>query len=673
MIAPRRSLASASWVALTFCATLAAYGPVYRAGLIWNDEDYVTAPALRSLRGLGRIWFELGATQQYYPALHSAFWLEHRLWGDAPWGYHLANVLLHALAACLFAAALRRLRVPGAWFGALVFALHPVGVESVAWVSEQKNTLSAVFYLLAVLAYLRFDEQRGQAASATPTCRSSTGGLTPYLLATFFFLLAILSKSVVATLPAALLVILWWQRGRLAWRDVLPLVPWFAAAAADGALTAWFERHFLGAEGADFTLNLVQRFLLAGRIIWFYLGKLLWPADLVFIYPRWEIRAGAPWQYGFPLAALGALAALWLMRRRARGPLAAALLFVGSLFPTLGFLSVFGFLFSYVADHWAYLPALGLFALASAGWGSWYEAKGSGRQLLNRERDLTTGGLIPLFAAAVLLLVLGALTWRQSRMYVDDEALYRTTLRRNPDAWMAHNNLGILLQQSGRTAEAIAHYGDLIRLKPGYAQGHNNFGVALADAHRPAEAAAQYREALRLDPRYLEARLNLANLLRDTGQIPQAVGEYKEALRLRPNSAETHNNLGIAFAESGRLPEAVAECREALRLKPEYAEAHYNLGLVLRKSGEPRAAIGEYEAALSLNPALAGARSSLGIALAGMGRLRDALAQFEEALRLKPDDAEAHYNRAVVLRALGRTQDAASEFREAQRRGAAGP
>lgn len=644
MAAPQRTLPAAAWVALIFGATLAAYGPVYRAGLIWNDEDYVTTPRLSPLHGLERIWFEVGATQQYYPALHSAFWLEHRLWGDAPWGYHLANVLLHALAACLFAVVLRRLRIPGAWLGGLLFALHPVAVESVAWISEQKNTLSAVFYLLAVLAYLRFDEKRGWGA---------------YAGASALFLLAILSKSVVATLPAALLVILWWERGRLTRRDVLPLLPWVAVAAADGALTAWFERHFLGAEGADFTLNFLQRTLLAGRIIWFYLGKLLWPANLVFIYPRWEIRTAAPGPYVYPLAALGVLAVLWRFRRRARGPLAAALFFVGSLFPTLGFLSVFGFLFSYVADHWVYLPALGMFALASAGWGRWAESEAARTAVPARRPSV--------IAATLLLVLLGTLTWCQSRAYVDSETLYRTTLGRNPGAWMAHNNLGILLQESGRTAEAIVHYEQLLRLKPGYAEGHNNFGVALRDARRPAEAAAQYREALRLRPGYLEARLNLANLLRDEGEVPAAIAAYREALRLQPESAKVHHNLGVALALTGRLPEAEAECREAVRLQPDYAEAHYDLGRILRKSGRPQAAAGEDEAALAINPALLDARNDLGIALAELRRVPEAIAQFEEVLRVQPDNADAHYDLAVLLRAIGRTSEAEAHLQEARR------
>jgi tetratricopeptide (TPR) repeat protein len=652
----RRSLSYLWWCLLIIGATVAAYGPVYRAGLIWNDEDYVTPPALTPLSGLARIWFSLGATQQYYPALHSAFWIQHRLWGDAPWGYHLANVLLHALAACLVGLVLRRLKVPGAWFGGLVFALHPIAVESVAWVSEQKNTLSAVFYLGSMLAYLRFDRARsgpaarpGDAPSARPA----------YLLATGLFLLAILSKSVVATLPAALLVILWWQRGRLSWRDVLPLLPWFAATAVDGALTAWFERHYLGAEGADFNLNLAQRFLLAGRIVWFYLGKVLWPAHLIFIYPRWNIPVAPTWQYGAPLAVLAVLAALALLARRRRGPLAAALFFVGSLVPTLGFLSVFGFLFSYVADHWVYLPALGLIALASAGWGHWDEREGVARRgaLLRPAR----------VAAAALLILLGLLTWRQAGMYRDVETLYRATLARNPAAWMAHNNLGILLEQQGRTDEAIAHYREVLRLRPEFPEGHNNLAVSLANARQAEAAVAEYREAIRLNPRYRDAHLNLANLLRDAGQLEPALAEYAEAIRIDPTSAPAHNNLGIAYAQAGRLPAAVAECREAIRLQPDYAEAHYDLAQTLRREHQTAEAIGEYEAALKLNPALVNARNNLGIVLAGLGHLSDAMTQFVTVLQLQPDNAEAHFNAGVILRAVGRTKEAQAQFDEAQR------
>ena len=349
---PKVSPRSLMLGAFVFAVTLLAYLPAVRAGFIWNDSDYVTAPALQSLAGLWRIWSEVGATEQYYPLLHSAFWVEHRLWGDAPLAYHVVNILLHAGAACLFAAVLRRLTVPGAWLAALLFALHPVCVESVAWISEQKNTLSLVFYLAAALAYLRFHETRSKPA---------------YYFATALFLCALLSKTTTATLPAALLVVFWWRRGRIEWsRDVRPLIAWFVFAAALGLFSAWVEKNFIGAEGGEFALTLLQRGLLAGRIVWFYLGKLLLPLDLIFIYPRWTMDATLPWQWLFSLGLLALFAVLWRLRGRSRAPLAVLLLFAGTLFPVLGFFNLYGFLFSFVADHWQYLPCLALLAAAAA-------------------------------------------------------------------------------------------------------------------------------------------------------------------------------------------------------------------------------------------------------------------------------------------------------------------
>src|ERR1019366_5406053 len=332
--------------ALIVCAAFLAYLPALRGGMLWDDAGHVTRLDLRPLHGLWRIWADPGATQQYYPLLHSAFWVEHSIWGDSVLFYHLVNVALHALAACLVVKIARRLALPGAWLAGLVFALHPISVEAVAWISEQKSTLSGVFYLASALAYLRFDQSR----------RASR-----YWLALGLFVLALLTKTVTATLPGALLVVLWWQRGRLEWkRDLRPLLPWFALGASAGLFTAWVERTFIGAKGADFTLTLVQRGLLAGRAICFYAGKLVWPANLTFISPRWNIDPGEWWQYLFPAGVLALAIGLWLVARRDRGPLAGFLIFAGTLFPVLGFLNIYPFRYSYVADHFQYLASLGI-------------------------------------------------------------------------------------------------------------------------------------------------------------------------------------------------------------------------------------------------------------------------------------------------------------------------
>jgi hypothetical protein len=243
-----------------------AYWPALQGALLWDDERHVTRPDLQSLHGLWRIWSELGASQQYYPVLHSAFWIEHCIWGDSVLGYHLVNVLLHSVSAYLVMRIMRRLSLPGAWLGGLIFALHPVCVEAAAWISEQKSTLSAVFYLAAALVYLDFAQLDNYGLDY-----HDTRGKRRYWLAAALFVLALASKSVTATLPAVLLVIIWWRRGRLEWkRDVLPLLPWFAVGAPAGLFTAWVERTIIGANGAVFALTLPQRFLLAGRVIWFY-------------------------------------------------------------------------------------------------------------------------------------------------------------------------------------------------------------------------------------------------------------------------------------------------------------------------------------------------------------------------------------------------------------------
>ena len=570
VVAPATSAASPpslAWGALVFAVTLIAYLPAVQADFIWNDSDYVTNPALRSWHGLWRIWSEVGATEQYYPLLHSAFWVEHRLWGDAPAGYHLTNIFLHAGAACLFAAVLRRLAVPGAWLAALLFALHPVCVESVAWISEQKNTLSLVFYLGAALAYLRFDLDRRRAS---------------YLMALGLFVAALLSKTTTATLPPALLVVFWWQRGRLEWRrDVVPLLPWFVLGAVMGLFSAWVEKHFIGAEGGEFALSLVDRALLAGRIVWFYAGKLFLPVDLIFIYPRWTIDAEAIWQWLFPLALLGVLAALWVVRSRARAPLAVVLLFIGSLFPVGGFFNVYAFMFSYVADHWQYLPCLALIAPAAA--------------LLARAPRLAAAGLVAVF---------GALTWVQSGLYANMDTFYRTTIARNPACWMAHNNLASLLHAAGRDNEAIEHYEATLKYKPDSAKAHTNLGILLRERRHLSEALAHFEAAIKLEPDDGVFQDNLAGTLRDVGRPRDALPHHREALRLAPGYHPAHNNYGMTLRMLGHPTEALAEFEEAARLEPKSAPAHLNLSLSYFLAGREADAQAHYAEARRLNPAI---------------------------------------------------------------------
>ena len=645
--ARRFSPPDAAIVASIFCATLMAYWPALRGGLVWDDASHVTSPALESLHGLWRIWFDLGATQQYYPLLHSAFWVEHRIWGDAVLGYHLTNVILHAASACLVVWIVRRLSLPGAWLAGLIFALHPVCVEAVAWISEQKSTLSALFYLAAAMAYLRFDQSRRR---------------PNYLWALGLFVLALLSKTVTATLPAALLVVFWWQRGRLGFhRDVRPLLPWFALSAAAGLFTPWVERTYIGAHGADFALTLPQRFVLAGRATWFYAGKLVWPSDLTFTYPRWKIDAGVWWQY-LPLAGVIALAmGLWLLARRRRGPLAGFLIFAGTLFPALGFFNVYPFIFSFVADHFVYLASLGIIVPMASVLAMSSQRAGLGKPVM----AVLTG---------VLLAALGLLTWRQSGIYRDAETLYRATLERNPASWMAHTNLGVVLAESPvRLPEAVAEYQAALRLKPYDAQTHANLGNALARmSGRMQDAIAEFRTALQIKPNSAQTHDDLGVALSQIpGRLPDAIAEFQAALQLQPQYAEAHDNLGVALSQlPGRLPDAIAEFRTALQIRPGYPDALSNLARALaRIPGRLADAVPEYEAALRADPGDAETRDNLGAALAQMpGRLPDAIAEFQAALRIKPDYADAHSNLGNALSQIpGRLPDAIAELQAALR------
>jgi len=512
-------------------AVVLAYLPAISGTFLWDDDAHVTRPELRSLAGLWRIWTDFGATQQYYPLLHTAFWVEHGLWGNAVAGYHLVNILLHGLSAVLLLRVLRRLEIPGAAFAAALFALHPVQVESVAWISEQKNTLSLALYLAAAGAYLDFDDQRRRA---------------DYVRASALFALGLLTKTVVATLPAALLVVFWWKRGRLdGRRDVAPTVPWFLMGAGAGLTTAWIERAQLGAEGADFMLSPVQRIVLAGRVVWFYLGKLLWPANLTFIYPRWSLDTASGISLVWPLAALAALGVLWAVRRRSRGPLAAALFFVGSLFPVLGFVNVYPFVFSFVADHFVYLSSLGVLvglAAGAAGLVSRLEARG--QRLANA-------------AAGVVLVILAALTYRQSQVYRDAPTLYAATLERNPDCYLCLNNLGTLAaHRTGGMEEAARHYAEAVRIKPDSAEAQNNLASALAETGRLQESVPHFEQAVRSAPNYVVARVNFGGVLYRLGRVPEAKAQFEAALRVMPDYAPARQNLSVIERQEaeGRRP-----------------------------------------------------------------------------------------------------------------------
>jgi tetratricopeptide (TPR) repeat protein len=524
---------------LVITAVLWCYSPVLNGTPVWDDEGHLTKASLRGLHGLMRIWMEPGASQQYYPVVHTVFWLQDRLWGASPAGHHILTCLCHLGAAFLLWRLLRELAVPGAGWCAACFALHPVHVESVAWISELKNTLSACLYLGAAILYLRFDQTR----------RTAT-----WFLALLLFLLALGTKSITASLPAALLVVFWWKRGRITLRrDFLPLLPLFAAGIASGLLTIWMEREFIGAKGLEFELSWLQRLLIAGRAVWFYLGSLVWPAGLTFIYPRWDVGHAAGLQWLFVAAFFVLLGLAWSWRRRSRGPLAALLFFTGTLFPALGFINVYPFRYSFVADHFQYLASIGPLVVFS-----WLLVITGARV-----HRLATDG-----AGALCLAVLGLLTWKHASDFRDGSTLWRATLQNNPGCWLGENNLGQLVLATGDKAQARKHFERAVELNPRFYEAINNLASLCMTEGRVTEAEELYQKVLELNPTYVIAHSNLGLIMLQKGRVQEALEHESTAAKLAPDYAPAHGNYGLTLLQTGRVREAIASLRKALAIDP---------------------------------------------------------------------------------------------------------
>jgi tetratricopeptide (TPR) repeat protein len=651
---------------LLVMATMVVYQPVWRAGFIWDDDAYVeNNPALHDFNGLKHIWFDTEATPQYYPLVFTTFWLEYHAWQLNPMGYHVVNVLLHALGAILLWRALKRLALPGAWLAAAMFALHPVNVESVAWVTEHKNTLSGLFYLGSMLAALKFwlpgeTSSESRVAGRDQDSTTGPGNWKFYWLAFVLYLCALCSKTTTLPLPAVILLLVWWKRGRIIWRDVYPLGLFLAAGAAMGLMTMHVENH-LDAAGNESGLSWLERCLVAGRAVWFYLGKLLWPHPLIFVYPRWTIHASAWTAYVPGLALAAGLSILWWKRRGwGRPPLVAFLYFVALLFLVLGFFNVLYFRYSFVADHFQYLAGIGPLALAAAGITTACGLMGKKYRLIK-----------PVFCGA-LLLALGVLTWRQCGMYADIETLWRTTLEQNPACWMARNNLGNALIQKGRLDEAIIQYQKALDTVPDNAEVHNSFGSALFQNGRTDEAIIQFQKALAIQPNHPKAENNLGNALIQKGRAEEAVMHWQKALAMQPGFAEADYNLGHYLLQKGRLDEAVIHFQKALAVQPGLVEAQNDLARsAWALATSPDAAVRNGTKAVELaqqadqlsggrNPLMA---ATLAAAYAEAGKFGDAIATAQRALQLA--DGQKNDALAAVLQQEIKLYAAGTPLREA--------
>jgi tetratricopeptide (TPR) repeat protein len=691
-------------------AVVVAYWPALLGGFIVDDDVLVAKSDLaHASNGLWRMWFTTEPID-YWPVTNSSFWLEWRVWGMHAAGYHATNVLLHLAAAWLVWVVLRQLRIPGAAIAASLFALHPVNVESVAWIAQRKNVLSMVFLLLAIHWFIKDDDLR-----AGPVVNAGRRAAAPqvtarwYWLSVVAFVLAMLSKGSVAPLPGLLLVLIWWRTGRLSRTDFFRIAPFAAVAVGLTAVNLVFQAPYAR------HVTVVQRALSAGAIIWFYLYKSIVPVSLRFVYPQWRVDPTL-WQWWLPTVAV--IATTLILVRCRRHPVGRPLLTAWSFFclalvPVLGFADTGAMKFSLVADHYVYIALLAVVTLAGAA-------------VTRVTSGLAVQGTVRA-AAVVVLVILGAATWTQAREYADAETMYRTMIRDDPSSWLAHNQLGSMMLDglvSGSTTGAIEEFRAAIRANPAAIEAHFNLceayrrlqklddavtecriTVALAPAAAKAharlgdvlltidrldEAQAEYDAALKQRSADPMVRVNLGDLFLRQGKIDQAIALYRQALELAPGLAIAHGNLGLALEAQGQKTEALAQLETAARLDPTLAVARAHLSAMqgagdaapgvgsqvapalseaqsLIDAGKPAEAMTRLLAILKDHPDAASAHDELGQAFGDMHELADAETEFRAAIRLAPNDATVHLHLGDLLQSERRFDDAIKAYRDAIR------
>ena len=647
------------WALLLIAFVFIAYARVFRADFVWDDESHLTRnPCVIGPLGFKEIWTTAQAV--YYPLVLTTFWTLHKFVGLNPFPYHFLNVLLHSASAVLLWRILKLLNVRGAWLGAALWALHPVLVQSVAWITELKNTQSCMFYLLSILFFLKWGDQE-EAVSGPPQRWTGDRRFLGFVLSLVFFILATLSKPSVVMLPFVIALCIWWMRGKIRWRDALTLTPFALISALASAWTIWEQRFHARAVGPDWAQTFPERMIIAGKAIWFYLCKLVWPDPLIFIYPRWDLDSSKVLAYLPLLTAFAGLVALWFIRAKwGRALLFAAAYYVVSLFPVLGFFTVFFFRYSFVSDHFQYLASMGPLALAGAG-----IATIAGR-ICETPRELASDTVplqnlgnnfgvsrakigLSVALCGILLVSLGFLTWRQTAEYHNLFALYTATLQKNPGCWMAHYNLGIFLSEQGEADQAIDHYRQAVVLRPDYAEAHYNLGRLLVEQGQFNDAIAHYERAAAINPADAEAQNNLGVTLFGIGRPDDAIAHYQKALEIRPHYAEASCNLANALIAKGDLDGAIAQYKACLAAIPDQEEAQYNLASAVLRQGRTDEAIVEYQKVLRMQPESADAHANLGIAWLAKGRARDAMAEYTKALQISPENLAALSNLAWLL------------------------
>ncbi|MBL4702073.1 MAG: tetratricopeptide repeat protein [Phycisphaeraceae bacterium] len=615
---PNRHLLKAGLLVLL---AVIAYTPSLSNGFIWDDDGYVQAnPNLQNVQGLIRIWTVRGATPQYYPLVHSTFWAEYQCWKLWAPGYHSTNLVLHITASLLWwwllvSLGLKRI----AWLAATIFALHPIHVETVCWITERKNVLSLVCYLLAALSYLHF------ANRPRPHFRRQW---VWYFVALIFFISALLSKTVTTTFPAAMVLVLWVRQcsssdslktviKRLPWKHVGLLVPFFILGIMLSRITLSMETTEVGARGAAWDQNLLERIIIYGRVVLFYAQKVIFPDVFMFNYPRWDITSHNFLLYLFPFAAVIIGVVFWTLRKRITlWPLAGYLFTVGTLLPASGLFDVYPMRFSYVADHFAYHATMGIIASAAAA-----------LYLLTQRFNAITRRTF----FAVIFALLMVQTMRYTPAYANWFTLFSDTLNKNPNSWMAYNYRGAAWEKL---------------------YDHTQHPQALQNAYD------DYQQGLEHHQQFAQLHANYASVLIKKGEPQNAIAPLQIALKLQPDLPQGHYWFGLALRQTDQLPQAAKHFQEAVSLFPAYVSAWHYLGRTLQNLNHIDPAIHAYQQAITLRPHAIGAYQELGLLMLNQKHYAKAQPYFEQVLKIRPNEPAAWWSLGLTRYMLSDTASA---------------
>ena len=726
--ARRRRALLIGWVIVA--ATVVSYIPAIQSGFIWDDDHLLWRnETIKADDGLYQFWCSKKAPD-YYPITWSTFWVEWRLFGDRGMGYHISNVIQHAIGALLVWAVLRTLKIPGAWVVGLIFALHPVNIASVAWISEMKNTLSIIFYLVAVLLYLKFDDKERPGW---------------YWAALGLYAVGLLTKTSIVVLPVVLLGCVWWRRRRIRGMDLIYSIPFFFMSLVASYGTVWFQYNRAIKSAVVRPEGMLSRVAAAGAALWFYVYKILVPINISMIYPRWEVNPGSSFAsllWLVPGLALVACAVVVIARRRsfwARPLIFAVGYFVLCMLPVLGAFDMYFFRYSFVADHWQYLGIIGIIALV-VGFADWAlktfprrarvasiivaaacaavlalllvqhaypEVNPTAANVASPEENpwpkFRYGAYMAFFSivagtlgaaawvlrtrlrsarnlgAAVGLLVAGtlfALTLDKTPIYRDEGTLWHDTIPRNPKCWIAHYNMGTFLaSRHHKLLAGLPYLRMAVRLNPDYESAHNNLGLTLHQLRRSNEALPYFDRALKLKPYYPEAHFNKGLALASLGRLDEAIEYYRAALQYKKNYAQVFFSLGQAYERKGDLKEAANNYLFSTRANPGLGQGHLHLGAVLIRLHEqmkdPKLlALAEKHLRLAaeLLPNNAEVALRLGLALDRQNKLNEAVQWYRKALQLRGNRYdEAHNNLGILFGKVKRLPQAAFHFEQCLR------